>query len=249
VVTKDIVVPEGATLIINRGVTVRFAAGASLIVHGTLRVSGDAEDMARLTFTAPGSEAGYWGGIEARGPESRVNLNWLIIDHCENAAKFLESTVDIANCTIREAQNEGIYAANNTKLRIINSCLSGCETAAKMEGNSSGTLALNMIYNNNSKTNAAILTSNSNMTITDNIIMNGEKGVQIEFEGTHQIRYNYFYRLDNALSIVAYPIIESNTFVTTGTGIEVFSESIPQINSNNFKSAGSHRLFRVKRNV
>ncbi len=65
-VTADVSVPAALSLTIDAGVEVRFAAGAGLLVRGSLFVKGS--DAAPVAFTSNGSaSAGSWRGIAVEG--------------------------------------------------------------------------------------------------------------------------------------------------------------------------------------
>ena len=66
IVTGEAFVPATGSLEIGPGVEVRFAAGASLVIHGGLTVRGS--DLGPVAFTSNGSATpGAWGGLIVRG--------------------------------------------------------------------------------------------------------------------------------------------------------------------------------------
>jgi hypothetical protein len=97
-VTGDITVPVGATLRIEPGVDVSFAAGVGLIVQGKLLAEGTPTE--RISLSAPSGSTTNWDGIQfvdtleenrltyvdmsdalARSDAIRVTASRLVIDH------------------------------------------------------------------------------------------------------------------------------------------------------------------------
>ena len=65
-VTEDLVIPYGHELLINSGVTLRFASQATLISEGAIRAKGTLEAPVRLT-----AQGNYWGGVVVNNASSR----------------------------------------------------------------------------------------------------------------------------------------------------------------------------------
>ena len=73
-VTSMLTIENGATILIEAGVTVRFGPMAGIIVHGDLRAYG--REGTPILFTAlEGSEAGSWGGLYFRNPGSEKSYD------------------------------------------------------------------------------------------------------------------------------------------------------------------------------
>lgn len=107
IVAGDIVVPEGKTLTIERGVVVKFAANTSLRVQGVLRAIGTRGN--RIAFTSindgefdlspepKSSSTDYWKGVEfSNGSDSSVLLN-VTIRFCTDLVKIRQSSPTLEN--------------------------------------------------------------------------------------------------------------------------------------------------------
>jgi hypothetical protein len=235
IIKSDATVPEGAMLVINQGACVRFAENTSLIVHGTLEVNGDSQNMVRMTSDQQNPEIGHWRMIDVDGLESKAHLNWATIEYAQTAIKSVKGALDVANCSIRKAQDEEIYAANNAKFDIKGNSFSHFDTGIKVEGNSSGSIELNFIYNDNySNSNYAIVTNNSNTALADNIIHNTENGIRVEFGGDVETNFNQVMSRKYAISIrEANPLIEKNTLICQKDTRISLREANPTIVQNN----------------
>ena len=72
-VTCDIVVPDGETLTIEEGVTVRFAEGVGMTCNGTLVAEGTEEDRILLTTLSPTPLPGDWDNVELYGSSNLIS--------------------------------------------------------------------------------------------------------------------------------------------------------------------------------
>ena len=75
VITTNVTIPNGSTLIIEPGVTVALAAGINLAVANGGRLLAEGNSNAPIRFTRSG-ETGFWGNLTINGavgsPESRI---------------------------------------------------------------------------------------------------------------------------------------------------------------------------------
>ena len=72
-VTCDIEVPDGETLTIEEGVTVRFAEGVGMTCNGTLVAEGTEEDRILLTTLSPTPLPGDWDNVELYGSSNLIS--------------------------------------------------------------------------------------------------------------------------------------------------------------------------------
>ncbi len=98
VISSDFTIPSGSTLILTRGVEVRFTGSSTnLIVDGTptapgvLKVRGTDLGSNCVTFTsnAGSPSAGNWKGIEIAGASTASRLEWACIHYAERAVNVL----------------------------------------------------------------------------------------------------------------------------------------------------------------
>ena len=72
-VTCDIEVPEGETLTIEEGVTVRFAEGVGMTCNGTLIAEGAEENRILFTTLSPTPLPGDWDNVELYGSSNLIS--------------------------------------------------------------------------------------------------------------------------------------------------------------------------------
>ena len=72
-VTCDIEVPDGETLTIEEGVTVRFAEGVGMTCNGTLVAEGTEEDRILFTTLSPTPLPGDWDNVELYGSSNLIS--------------------------------------------------------------------------------------------------------------------------------------------------------------------------------
>jgi hypothetical protein len=119
-VSSTVTVPAGATLTIEPGTTVYFAAGAGLTVTGRLLAEGT--DLARIMFARQPGSAGAWAGITlnntgtsasriayahfdgagSAGHNVRAENSTLFLEHCTFANTTVQY-VDLVNSSFRIA--------------------------------------------------------------------------------------------------------------------------------------------------
>jgi hypothetical protein len=95
-ITDTVTVEESQLLVIEPGVTVRFASGIPLIVRGTIRAQGTPSDSILLTAID-----GYWGGIQFLGSADTSRIEHATIDHCmEQVVLIRDSSPVISRCRL-----------------------------------------------------------------------------------------------------------------------------------------------------
>ena len=72
-VTCDVVVPDGETLTIEEGVTVRFAEGVGMTCNGNLVAEGTEEDRILFTTLSPTPLPGDWDNVELYGSSNLIS--------------------------------------------------------------------------------------------------------------------------------------------------------------------------------
>ena len=141
-VSSTVTLAGGTTLTVEPGVVVKFAQGQGLAINGTLSAIGTS--AARIYFTDSRDDSaggdtngdgsitvpapGWWRGIEvASGGFS--NLTYCVISYggsaSANVYKTGPGTLTVANSTISDSLNQGIYLYNaETSAIITNSTIS-----------------------------------------------------------------------------------------------------------------------------
>ncbi|KPK67694.1 hypothetical protein AMJ82_10100 [candidate division TA06 bacterium SM23_40] len=116
----DIQIWGGDTLVIEPLVEVRFNAGLTFTVYGTLLAQGTADSLITFTSHQPYPMAGDWGPIYfySNEPEGSV-LDYCIVEYGGAPGpgtiriEYL-SNPTITHCLIRESSNYGIWCHNQT---------------------------------------------------------------------------------------------------------------------------------------
>lgn len=129
-VTQNVEVPAGATLVVEPGVTVRFESNCRITVNGELQVLGSEEQPVRLTSTATEPERDDWTGIlfqqgstnarldNEQNYQSGSILSHAIVEYSGGIA-VLGSSPLIEQTTIRHCRKKkggGLYLWNSHAL-------------------------------------------------------------------------------------------------------------------------------------
>lgn len=116
-VTDDVIVPQGETLVIQAGVVVKFAGAFSLKVHGVLLANGTAAD--RIVFTSVFDNEFGWSGVASRRlPTIR---DWLGIEFLGEG----QPGSQLSFCVIRYSDQAVI--AKNTQPALKNLIITDCD--------------------------------------------------------------------------------------------------------------------------
>ncbi|HPK75356.1 MAG TPA: S8 family serine peptidase [Candidatus Latescibacteria bacterium] len=128
--TGDVIVNMGDTLTVPSGVTLKFAEGKKLLVHGRLVATN-------VTFTRIGT-GGLWGGIEVDSANASVSLTGCTVEyaangvHCNYASSANQPTVTV---------DGGRYHHNTTAIKLVRAkSTSGSSyvRAARIDNNTTG---------------------------------------------------------------------------------------------------------------
>ena len=122
-VTCDITVPDGETLTIEEGVTVRFAEGVGMTCNGTLVAEGTEEDRILLTTLSPTPLPGDWDNVELYGSSNLISY----VDYEYAADGFTgdfagNSTFDHIRISsgLMSLDADGINLANSSNMTFTN---------------------------------------------------------------------------------------------------------------------------------
>jgi len=131
-VTADYAI-DGATLTLEAGATLAFAAGARLSVGyyepAKLIVKGTTESPVKLTATGEEQDKvrGMWQGVFLHDKASRSSIDGLVIESAgseDEAALVIEaSDVDVARTTVRKAKGMGIEVKGEGMAEITGATL------------------------------------------------------------------------------------------------------------------------------
>jgi hypothetical protein len=98
--TGDIVVPLGKTLIIAPGVELHFMGPFKVLVHGTLVVLGTEGEPVLFTSGVPGATKGAWQGIHFETTGTGL-VRGAVIEYANHGVRADEATLQISHTTAR----------------------------------------------------------------------------------------------------------------------------------------------------
>lgn len=114
-VAAPIAVARGATLTVEPGVEVRFAADAGLSVQGRLLANGT--EARRIVFTGASATPGSWRGIAIQGevdlPAEGSTISWATVEYggASQANVYVEhGRVAISHALVRRSEGDGLRA-------------------------------------------------------------------------------------------------------------------------------------------
>jgi hypothetical protein len=116
-VVGNVTVPQGATLTIQSGVTLRFINSAGITVDGDLIVQGTALDPVVFTSINSSPRKGDWSGILINSASANTQVDHAVIEYAEDGLYFHNSSGSVTNSLIQYNTN-GI-TINGTSSPII----------------------------------------------------------------------------------------------------------------------------------
>lgn len=122
-VTCDTALLSGVTLEIERGVEIRFTAGVTLTISGTLHAYGTLNQPITFTSDAESPAPGDWGGLRFVAGSSDSNLAWCVVEYGTVGVYVYAGPGEtvgpaFSNCTVRESAAHGI---------MLEAYTSGCD--------------------------------------------------------------------------------------------------------------------------
>lgn len=133
IVTGSISIPEGVTLTINPGVTVKFVnSGYYLYVSSSLVADGTSDEPIVFTSNQAEPDAGQWGGIRFNEGSSSV-LDYCVVEYGGYSGYYagiytVNSSPVITNCTIRNNFYYGVRVAGTSEPTITGCTITGHTT-------------------------------------------------------------------------------------------------------------------------
>nr|WP_320192686.1 right-handed parallel beta-helix repeat-containing protein [uncultured Desulfobacter sp.] len=149
-ITGDVTVPEGTTLTIEPGTTIKFAAlgddqsggadtsRAELLVNGILNAIGTEGSPIIFTSDADNPAVGDWTGIrvENTGSDGGLNLEYCKISYAGGNGIYVSATesaqmdVNVSHCDIENVGNHGIYLYGNGSGTVLTGGIDNCTMTA-----------------------------------------------------------------------------------------------------------------------
>jgi len=139
--TGSQVLPAGATLTVEPGVTARFGQAVSLMINGTLLADGSAASP--ITFEGSSATVGHWSGIYLEGT-SGSPLSGSLLDYVTvrdggyygsrpGNLHLYYASATVSNATLTNGQYNGVYGGSGGVAHISNSTISNNGTASPQE--------------------------------------------------------------------------------------------------------------------
>ncbi|MCB0587142.1 MAG: right-handed parallel beta-helix repeat-containing protein [Phaeodactylibacter sp.] len=223
VLTSDIVIPEGQSLVIEPGVQVLVNTdsiySASFQVLGTLIAEGAATDSILFSTLPYQRRPGAWDGIvlESGNSNSNVQMKYCIVEFAETGITAEHDNIVIENSIIRNNENYGVawVGVVSDASGIIRQC-----TIKENQG--WGVLCEAVCYDNNGY---------ASPTIEGNYIENNDQGgINIRAIGGNPSSWNGFFPEDYAY---AEPVILNNV-IRYNDGLAISSYANGDITEGNF---------------
>ena len=113
-VTCDVVVPEGETLTIEEGVTVRFAEGVGMTCRGNLIAEGTEEDRILFTTLSPTPLPGDWDNVELYGEDNVIrHLDYEFAMDGITGEQASNTVIDHLSMNSLDLNARGVYLSNS----------------------------------------------------------------------------------------------------------------------------------------
>jgi hypothetical protein len=244
IVKGDVSVPEGETLIIDKGAVIRFDGFYEIEVQGSLQANGQEDQMVVFTSNRNQTNAGDWKTIKVKGPSSELRLQAAKVEFANTGVDGVGSRIDVIKSTIRQMSYTGLLAGNECEANIIENFFSHCAIGVRVESNSKALAQHNLIYESKKNDSGmGVSVNGSEATFTSNIIIKSDMGVNIEYATGTLLQNNYITDCEVGVSLhAANPNILMNTFTNCSEAIVSFNnKSMPVITVNNLLSGDNQK--------
>nr|WP_319400700.1 NosD domain-containing protein [uncultured Carboxylicivirga sp.] len=230
-------ITTGNTLTIEPGTLIQFEKECKLLVYGKLVSKGTIEENIVFTSAESTKSSGDWGGVFIYGSNTSV-INHSILEYAgsESEAKAIVNVensgkLEISDCIVRNSERGGVYVQFGGAAQIKNNFTTNMSRGLLCNSGSTATISGNKVTNctffgiSGSSTNATIesndvsqcdigIMSESNITISRNIVHNNNKGVYPRRGET--------------------PVYINNTFLNNTHGVRLYdSETLEASITNN----------------
>ena len=124
-VTCDVVVPDGETLTIEEGVTVRFAEGVGMTCNGNLIAEGTEDDHIRFTTLSPTPLPGDWDNVELYATDNVIrHLDYEFAMDGITGDLASNTTVDHLSMNSMDLNARGVYLTNSFNMSFTGNDIS-----------------------------------------------------------------------------------------------------------------------------
>ncbi|RPI03490.1 MAG: right-handed parallel beta-helix repeat-containing protein [Calditrichaeota bacterium] len=240
VVSGDITVPEGGTLLIDKGAVVRFDGYHKLTVNGQLTTIGSPDEMVCFTAnTLDRLNSANWRTIEIKG---NGQISYSRFDYADVGVNTKGGILTVDHSVFTRIRDRGVLAANESNVQISESLFWECNNAVRIEGGSRASIHHNMIAGvpGENVDGAGIVSNNSQSTITDNGLFYSGTGCSIEYAGQAEISHNFISGATVGLQVVSLIGEKNTTHISSNTIqdcsnvlINILDNAAPTIDKNN----------------
>lgn len=243
IVKGDIIVPEGAILMVDKGAVVRVDGYYGIEVRGEMRTNGDADYNIWFTRDIIDNNNYSWKGIQLYCYSIQCILNFVKIENAKFAFKCNQANVIFNHCFIYNNEY-GIQAYNEAECQVVSNIIQDNEICIDIESDSKGEIICNIILNKaKSKSSTGIQSTSSQVSIKMNCLSLLYYGIFVEFENETLITQNYIRNCEFGVYYYYGGKEETNEFLyntIVNSGItsmmlvaSTVGDCFPKINNNN----------------
>ena len=182
IIVRDVIVESNATLTIEPGVEVRCGGNFSLIIEGKLYAKGTKEKPIKFTSNRLQPQPGDWKTINFMNAKTST-LEYCVIEYAFDGITIDNSSVQIANSTISNNLNSGIFIMHGNNAILKGNWIAFNRHGVYMYGEASGvSLTENRIFSNSESgivLEAATSKCIENVLIFNNSISTNHFGVHV----------------------------------------------------------------------
>ncbi len=244
IVTGDVTVPKGSTLLIDKGATIRFTGKQRIRCEGQLNCFGTSRDMIYFTSNDVNDVESLrsWLGVDLNG---NGVLSWVRFNNATDAITVKSASLNLSHCQFENISSVGIFLTQECQFEITNSHFLKSRFGISVESISEGTVHHSLFYDLQFNDESVGVTNNAcEVTISDNCFYDCAKGMSIVYGGVGDVTYNYIANCDIGVYNFTFEreaiyTLTKNTVENCAQHlVEMHHASTPIINYNNFSQPG-----------
>ena len=250
IVNGNLVIREGATLLIDKGCVVRMAGNYEIQTDGAIQVNGASDDMIWFTANTPSNDPNYtaWRGLDVNGS---CIINHARIDFAETGVKTSGADYYINSSVVSKVGSNGILIARESSGTLENNAFFNCTTGLRIEGRSVATIDKSLFVQTSEQPfGVGAVVNASQATIENSIFVRLKLGVTFEFSAFGDFLHNYLSGGETGLYINKATVEQENNILIKSNVmqncskaiIEIFNCNSPVIENNNFMQANEGYL-------
>lgn len=262
IVTGDVVVPEGSTLLIDKGAVVRVSGYHSISINGNLNVIGTQDNKVRFTSNKSlANDSQAWRSIEVEGTESNALLNHAVLTDCTYGIRMKNSKgIKIENSYFVRVYDTAVVFSEANNIEFVNNVIVSTKVGMRTEGVRECQLDRNIVFSTIGEFDESIAleSNNSICEISNNIVHGFDTGIAVQYPNNLTISHNYMencgmgfsfitytdFLVRKVTSTITYNTIKHCTNITfdmLSTISEIKFNNILQENDNNYLEIRGHK--------